>query len=201
MMTNLLFSQANALGKRLAMVLTMLLMLGIGQVWGETVTDEITFGNPGDKNNYKAIKLTKEGTFTDHNNFIWSCSSDAAITNGGGALSACYSYAGNKNTSSSYIEISWTADKDYNVTQFDLNAYANGDNPQIILTIVEQVSTITAPKSKETTFYSFSTNNFLVQLQKGKKITARIQKDASKAVTGIVALKYTFVECTAETSR
>ena len=58
MMTNLLFNQANALGKRLAMVLTMLLMLGIGQVWGETVTDEITFGNPGDKNNYKAIKFS-----------------------------------------------------------------------------------------------------------------------------------------------
>ena len=34
MMTNLLFSQANALGKRLAMVLTMLLIVGIGQVWG-----------------------------------------------------------------------------------------------------------------------------------------------------------------------
>ena len=193
-------NQLIALGKRLAIVLTMLLIVGIGQVWGETVADEITFGNPGDKNNYEAIKLTKEGTFTDHNNFIWSCSSDAAISNGGGALSACYSYAGNKNTSSSYIEISWTADKDYNVTQFDLNAYANGDNPQIILTIDEQVSTITAPKSKGTTFYSFSTNNFLVQLQKGKKITARIQKDASKAVTGIVALKYTFVECTTETT-
>ena len=34
MMTNLLFSQASALGKRLAMVLTMLVIVGIGQVWG-----------------------------------------------------------------------------------------------------------------------------------------------------------------------
>ena len=38
MMTNLLFSQANALGKRLVMVLTMLLIVGIGQVWGATYT-------------------------------------------------------------------------------------------------------------------------------------------------------------------
>ena len=42
-MTNLLFSQASALGKRLAMVLTMLVMLGVTQVWGETISDNITF--------------------------------------------------------------------------------------------------------------------------------------------------------------
>ena len=34
MMTNLLFNQLTAIGKRFAMVLTMLLMLGIGQAWG-----------------------------------------------------------------------------------------------------------------------------------------------------------------------
>ncbi len=34
MMTNLLFSQLTAIGKRLAMVLTMLLMLGVTSVWG-----------------------------------------------------------------------------------------------------------------------------------------------------------------------
>lgn len=38
MMTNLLFSQTTAIGKRIAMVLTMLLVVGIGQAWGETVT-------------------------------------------------------------------------------------------------------------------------------------------------------------------
>ena len=37
MMTNLLFSQASALGKRLAMVLTMLLIVGIGKAWGENI--------------------------------------------------------------------------------------------------------------------------------------------------------------------
>ena len=36
MMTNLLFSQFTAIGKRFAMVLTMLLIVGIGQAWGET---------------------------------------------------------------------------------------------------------------------------------------------------------------------
>ena len=34
MMTNLLFSQLTAIGKRFAMVLTMLLIVGIGQAWG-----------------------------------------------------------------------------------------------------------------------------------------------------------------------
>ena len=34
MKQNLLFNQASALGKRLAMVLTMLLIVGIGQAWG-----------------------------------------------------------------------------------------------------------------------------------------------------------------------
>ena len=36
MKQNLLFNQASALGKRLAMVLTMLLLVGIGQAWGAT---------------------------------------------------------------------------------------------------------------------------------------------------------------------
>ena len=38
-MTNLLFNRLTAIGKRLAMVLTMLLIVGIGQVWGETATN------------------------------------------------------------------------------------------------------------------------------------------------------------------
>ena len=37
MKQNLLFNQASALGKRLAMVLTMLLIVGIGQAWGAEV--------------------------------------------------------------------------------------------------------------------------------------------------------------------
>jgi transglutaminase/protease-like cytokinesis protein 3 len=36
MKRNLLFNQTTAIGKRLAMVLTMLLIVGIGQAWGET---------------------------------------------------------------------------------------------------------------------------------------------------------------------
>ena len=52
MMTNLLFSQANALGKRLAMVLTMLLIVGIGQVWGMdsnyTIGEKVTTLSDGD---------------------------------------------------------------------------------------------------------------------------------------------------------
>lgn len=175
-----------------------MLTVGVGNAWGATLTDTLTFGNPGDKNNNQAIKLTQGGTFTDHNKFIWNCLADAAITNGGGTLDACYSYAGNKSTSSSYIEISWTADKDYLVTQFALNAYANGRNPQIILTIGSNNSTQTAPTTKGNTYYAYSTNSYSIPLSKGEKITARIQKDVSTAVTGIVGLKYTFVECSTE---
>ena len=38
MKQNLLFNQASALGKRLAMVLTLLLIVGVGQAWGATYT-------------------------------------------------------------------------------------------------------------------------------------------------------------------
>ena len=66
MITNLLFSQASALGKRLAMVLTMLLIVGIGQVWG-AVTSGITYNTTssmpegwsknGDYHNNSYLKL------------------------------------------------------------------------------------------------------------------------------------------------
>ena len=178
----------------------LLLSLHAGSAYAAEVKEDLIFGNPGDKNNNQAIKLTQEGQFKDHNNFTWNCSSDAKITNGGGELSSCYSYAGDKNTNSSYIEISWIADKDYLVTQFELNAYANGENPQIILTIGSNKSTHTAPIKKGATYYAYSTNSYSISLAKGEKITARIQKDQSKAVTGIVGLKYTFVESTTKTT-
>ena len=47
MMTNLLFSQATAIGKRFAMVLTMLLIIGVTQAWGETATYTLDSSNNG----------------------------------------------------------------------------------------------------------------------------------------------------------
>ena len=59
MMTNLLFNRLTAIGKRLAMVLTMLLIVGIGQVWGENIFDKL----------YLSAKNTPQNssnwTFTD----------------------------------------------------------------------------------------------------------------------------------------
>ena len=52
MKQNLLFNQASALGKRLAMVLTMLLTIGIGQAWGATFT---TTSSGGFSNGTKTI--------------------------------------------------------------------------------------------------------------------------------------------------
>ena len=63
-MTNLLFSQASALsktlGKRLVMVLTMLLIVGIGQVWGETIYSNT--GASGTTNN-----ITASGNINNNN--------------------------------------------------------------------------------------------------------------------------------------
>lgn len=60
MKQNLLFNQASALGKRLAMVLTMLLFVGIGQVWGADVT--FTAGtDKGSTTNTSADSMTKSG--------------------------------------------------------------------------------------------------------------------------------------------
>ena len=51
MKQNLLFNQASALGKRLAMVLTMLLTIGIGTMWGESI--EINTSNSGVDGSYR----------------------------------------------------------------------------------------------------------------------------------------------------
>ena len=48
MKQNLLFNQASALGKRLAMVLTMLLIVGIGQAWGATFNVVYDYSTKGD---------------------------------------------------------------------------------------------------------------------------------------------------------
>ena len=51
MKQNLLFNQASALGKRLAMVLTMLLIVGIGPAWGESI--EINTTSSGVDGSYR----------------------------------------------------------------------------------------------------------------------------------------------------
>ena len=51
MKRNLLFNQLTAMPKRLAMVLTMLLIVGIGQVWGATTTYTFTTKSWGDSSN------------------------------------------------------------------------------------------------------------------------------------------------------
>ena len=58
MMTNLLFSQASALGKRLAMVLTMLLIVGIGQAWEKEAT--LSFANTAQRTSFSTTKQVWE---------------------------------------------------------------------------------------------------------------------------------------------
>lgn len=89
MMTNLLFSQASALGKRLAMVLTMLLMLGVTQVWGETIysntgasgtTDNITASGNVNNNNGNP-KPSFGGTSKNNNTFTFTGFDLSSYTN------------------------------------------------------------------------------------------------------------------------
>ena len=62
MKQNLLFNQASALGKRLAMVLTMLLFVGIGQAWGATAEFAPTnFSGQGTSGTGSAISATVNG--------------------------------------------------------------------------------------------------------------------------------------------
>ncbi len=61
MKQNLLFNQASALGKRLAMVLTMLLIVGIGHAWGATYTlDQASLTTS--KNAYQTSDYTHTAT-------------------------------------------------------------------------------------------------------------------------------------------
>ena len=59
MKNNLLFSQATAIGKRLVMVLTMLLVVGVGSVWGatETATNNCGSAVPGEASDLESGKL------------------------------------------------------------------------------------------------------------------------------------------------
>jgi hypothetical protein len=58
MKRNLFFSQTTALGKtlgkRLAMVLTMLLIVGIGQAWGKDAT--LSFANKAQRTSFSTTK-------------------------------------------------------------------------------------------------------------------------------------------------
>lgn len=60
MKQNLLFNQASALGKRLAMVLTMLLIVGIGQVWAGEAT--LTF----DKTSKRTVNTTTQQVWEEN---------------------------------------------------------------------------------------------------------------------------------------
>ena len=66
MMTNLLFNQLTAIGKRFAMVLTMLVMLGVTQAWGAVISGDTYstassmptgWSKNGDYNNSSYLKL------------------------------------------------------------------------------------------------------------------------------------------------
>ena len=68
MKQNLLFNQASALGKRLALVLTMLLTVGIGQAWGADPTATLSFAYKAQRTSFSNTKQVWEQngvTFTN----------------------------------------------------------------------------------------------------------------------------------------
>ena len=69
MKQNLLFNQASALGKRLAMVLTMLLIVGVGQAWGAEATATLSFASTAQRDSQTTTKQvwSNDGiTFTNN---------------------------------------------------------------------------------------------------------------------------------------
>lgn len=90
-MTNLLFNQATALGKRLAMVFTMLLIVGIGQAWGADVTWTIS-GVQTTANNAIVNTALKTSSVTPNTETgVWTAKStnnSYAGTNSGAQLGA-----------------------------------------------------------------------------------------------------------------
>lgn len=68
MKQNLLFNQASAIGKRIAMVLTMLLIVGIGQAWGAEETATLSFADKAQRTSFSTTKQVWEQngvTFTN----------------------------------------------------------------------------------------------------------------------------------------
>ena len=69
MKQNLLFNQASALGKRLAMVLTMLLIVGIGTMWGAEATATLSFASTAQRDSQTTTKqVWSNGGITFTNN-------------------------------------------------------------------------------------------------------------------------------------
>lgn len=68
MKQNLLFNQTSAIGKRIAMVLTMLLIVGIGQAWGAEETATLSFADKAQRTSFSTTKQVWEQngvTFTN----------------------------------------------------------------------------------------------------------------------------------------
>lgn len=76
-MTNLLFSQLTAMPKRLAMVLTVLFTVGVGQMWGETYELDATTHIVSTVSNYS----TTEATLTGTNNSQWKVKGYGSVAN------------------------------------------------------------------------------------------------------------------------
>ena len=103
MKNNLLFSQVTAIGKRLAMVLSMLLVVGIGQAWGETI---VSWSGAKREANTEYAPTTSQ---TD--NSTAKLKSECALSTAGEGASAG-SYYG-----------TWTNDKCIYVTGLNLSSY------------------------------------------------------------------------------
>lgn len=104
MMTNLLFSQLTAIGKRFAMVLTMLLIVGVGQVWGADFNTKYTYSMLGD-----SWSLTN----CEDASSYWRVPKNTAE-----ASIACFTGIFSNKTITSDVVIT-----------LDIATYGNGDNP------------------------------------------------------------------------
>ena len=111
MKRNLLFNQLTAIGKRLAMVLTMLLIVGIGQVWGAEEAVTISFANA----NQRVSQTTSQQ--------VWK-NGDVTFTNDKGASTS--DVVGNTNPVRLYASSSITITAPGNIKKIVATANSSG---------------------------------------------------------------------------
>ena len=113
MKQNLLFNQASALGKRLAIVLTMLLIVGIGQAWGATAEFAPTnFSGQGTSGTGSKISATVNGvTFACDKGYgttPFRCYSGSTITISSSNTITAISFTFSENKYTGGLETSYT---------------------------------------------------------------------------------------------
>ena len=171
MKRNLLFNQATAIGKRLAMVLTMLLIVGIGQMWGAEEAVTISFANA----NQRVSQTTSQQ--------VWK-NGDVTFTNYKGASTS--DVVNNTNPVRLYASSSITITAPGNITKIVATAssssYATALKNSITSGATISGSVVTIIPSTSSTSYNIAKLSAQVRLN-SIAITYEVAASCDKKVT------------------